>query len=1055
MTSTSTAAASSRWRLLIVVVATLGCGTLGSALLLNRMLESQYAEATATSTRHSTFQAELAALLPAVGELAEAANRAPDPDRMQAALQQMDDSGTALRAALRRLDERLPQAFTEQAHDDVADRLATIDRALGRLLVQALQLASHLRQQDQASAGVALTALNREAQLLSSSVAHAQAGVATLQASHMASTATQSARLRSMQHALTGFAALVVLLTLFYAWRGSRAWQLATQQHERMVEQSRRNAERFELAARGSHDGIWDWNAHDGRLFVSDRLNELLGLQAGALADLSSFNRRVHPEDRARIASARDAHLAGRANLHVECRILHASGVFRWFLIRGEALRDGHGVAQRLCGSLTDITDAKLAELHRAESAAQIAAERARLAAFVEHAPAAIAMFDARLDFVCASRRWLETFAGRTDDVAGQPFFEVVRNPPRGWRALLSPVLDGEIVHVDDECWQPAGDVGIRHLRWEARPWLDERHGESGVLLSVQDITDDHERAAELAGMRDAAESANRAKSEFLATMSHEIRTPMNGVLGFTQLLLDTPLDAEQRDYVSTIESSGQALLALINDILDYSKIEAGRLTVEAFDFELDPIVEEVTSLLSPQASQRGVDLLVDPGPLAPLHLHGDPTRLRQVLINLLGNAIKFTERGHILVEIGAAAAGNVLISVSDTGIGMTEAVQRTLFRKFVQADSTTTRRFGGTGLGLAICKQLVEMMGGQIGVESTPGKGSRFWFTIPRARAPVATVAESALDCTALRDARVLVIDDVEPNRRIIATHLARWGMRHETAPDGESALRRLRAALDEPAPFDVAIIDYLMPGMDGEALGRALRADPRFADLSMIMLTSSAQRGEATRMLEIGYDVYLTKPLTRASRLLDAIATASARRSARVASVLLEQQSAATVATAGTVSTGAGGTGPADGSASQASVLVVDDNATNRLLAQRVLAKLGVASETADNGAQAVEAVRRRSWALVLMDCQMPVLDGFEATCQIREMERATGRRTPVVALSAGAMSEERDRCVASDMDGFLSKPLLPRDLSAELQRWGIVHAMDAVPTARAAGP
>jgi PAS domain S-box-containing protein len=1050
MTTTTTTANSTRWRLLIVVVGVLGCCTLGSSLMLNRTLEREFAAATSISTRHSGFRAELAALLPKVGELAEAANRAPDSQRAGLALAELDRAGEVLQAAMERLRDQLPVAFSGETHDEVTARLAATERALRRLRVQALQFGSHLRLVDTERATETLAALNREAQLFSISVAHVQASVATLQASHMTTIAARAARLRSLQYALAAVSILVMLLTAFYVWRGSRAWRDAQRDHQRMVEQSRRDAERFELAARGSHGGIWDWSAIDNALYVSERLHEMLGLSPGTLRDLRAFTRRIHPDDRARVAAARDAHLAGRASLHVECRILHARGEFHWFLLRGEALRDAAGVATRLCGSLTDITDRKLAEISLAESAAQIAAERARLAVFVEHAPAAIAMFDARLEFVCASRRWLEMFAKEAVDTTGTPFFAMVVNPPRGWRATISQVLGGEVVRVDDECWQPDRDSGVRHLRWEARPWLDENHGAYGLLLSAQDNSGDFERATELAAMRDAAESANRAKSESLATMSHEIRTPMNGVLGFTQLLLDTPLDVEQRDYVRTIESSGQSLLALINDILDYSKIEAGRLTVEQFDFELDTIVEEVTSLLSPQAMTRGVDLLVDPGAQSPLHVHGDPTRLRQVLINLIGNAIKFTEHGHILVEIGADAGGDVLISVSDTGIGMSEAVQRNLFRKFVQADSTTTRRFGGTGLGLAICKQLVELMGGRIGVESEPGAGARFWFTVPRGREPVATAAESSLDAVSLRDARVMVIDDVEPNRRIIATHLARWGMRHETAADGESALQRLHAALDEAAPFDVAIVDYLMPGMDGETLGRTLRADPRFSDLALIMLTSSAQRGEATRMLEAGYDVYLTKPLTRASRLLDSIATASARRSARVAEALLTAPPAMPSEAPGTAL--ANGEAAAPGDDAGATVLVVDDNATNRMLAQRVLSKLGIASETVDDGAQAVAAVRRRRWSLVLMDCQMPIVDGFEATLQIRALETPLGIRTPIVALSAGAMSEERERCSAADMDGFLSKPLVPRDLIAELDRWKLAHTAASAGAARA---
>jgi PAS domain S-box-containing protein len=1048
MTTGTKAAASEHWGLLIVVVAVLGCGTLLCSLLLNTALEREYATAADVSARHGAFQASMAAVLPVVGDLAEAANRALDPERTAAALAQLDQSSETLRATEAQLRTRMPAVLAGQPFTEVEAKLTSMERALGRLRVQVLQLTSYLRLGDADSAAVALLALNREAQRVASAVAHVQASVATLQTSQMEHIAARAARLRTLEYLLAAVSVLVIGLTAFYGWRGSRAWRRARAEHERVTEQSRRHAERFELAARGSHDGIWDWSARDNALFVSDRLSEKLGLEPSAIPDLRSFIRRIHPDDRAAVTAARDALLNGDAVLDFECRILHGSGAFRWYLIRGEALRDDSGAVQRLCGSLTDVTDRKQAELHLAQSAAQIAAERARLAAFVEHVPAAIAMFNARLEFVCASRLWLDMFAGGREAQIGTPIFDLVRRPPRGWRGCISRVLDGEVVRVDDELWQPENDLAARHLRWEARPWFDDQHGQAGILLSAQDITDDHARAAELAAMRDAAESANRAKSEFLATMSHEIRTPMNGVIGFTQLLLDTPLDDEQRDYVQTIESSGQALLALINDILDYSKIEAGRLTVEAFDFELDPIIEEVTSLLSPQTTARGVELLVDLGPQSPVHLHGDPTRLRQVLINLIGNAIKFTERGHILVEVGDAADGAVAISVSDTGIGMNEAVQRALFRKFVQGDSTTTRRFGGTGLGLAICKQLVELMGGTINVASTPGVGSRFWFTVPRAREPVVSASEQSLDRSTLQDLRVLIVDDVEPNRRIISTHLARWGMRHESVPDAQQALRRLAAGLEERMPFHVAVVDYLMPGMDGEMLARALRADPRYADLALIMLTSSAQRGEAAHMIEAGFDVYLTKPLTRASRLLDAIATAHARRSARVADALLTTPRDTAVTAPVEVAADA-----QQSTTAVPTVLIVDDNATNRLLAQRVLDRLGVASETAENGEQAVAAVRARRWALVLMDCQMPVLDGFAATRQIRELDRQAGYRTPVVALSAGAMSEERERCLAADMDGFLAKPLMPRDLAAELVRWGVSHRTQDAPARQAA--
>ena len=1036
------------WRRGTFLLSVLAGAALLSSLFINHYFAGLYEESSATNARSGEVQARLAGLLALVGDLAAPGNDALESGNAADAALRLDAAADSWRSALQSIRDDAPRLLESDDFARLEPALGTAESAFRRMYADARQMLSYVRTGQSDNAMSQMAALTRQSQTLTVAIARAQSLARTMQTAERRDQALLAQQLRLAVFTVASFAALVSLLLLLHGRRVSRAWSAARAAHDHVAAESRLHAERFELAARGTHDGIWDWSRSSQQMFFSDRLHELLGLPPGSLRDREQFTALIHDDDRAHALAALDAHLAERDALSVEFRVRHADGTYRWFLFRGQALWDETGVPQRMSGSLTDITARKLDELRIAQSAATLSAERARLAAFVEHAPAAIAMFDSQLRFVCASRRWVEAFLGRGGNIAGQALFEAMPHPPQGWRTSFARVLAGDVVNVDDELWQPDESAPPRHLRWEARPWQDVSSGQPGVMLSVLDITADRAREAELALMRDAAESANRAKSEFLATMSHEIRTPMNGVLGFTQLLLDTPLDTEQREFVTTIDSSGQALLALLNDILDYSKIEAGKLSVESLDFELEPILEEVTGLLGPQIFAKGLDLLVDYEAEAPRRLCGDPARTRQVLLNLLGNSLKFTEQGHILLEVGSDPDGLLRVSVTDTGIGMTEQVQSRLFGKFVQADSTTTRRFGGTGLGLAICRQLVEMMGGEIGVRSVMGAGSTFWFTLPTAAQPAATfdAPAAASQLGELRGLRMLIVDDTEPNRRIIAAHAKRWGMPFETAVDGDEALQRLAAAHRRGQPFDVAVIDYLMPEMDGEQLCIQLRSDTRFADLAMIMLTSSAQRGEAQRMLQAGYDAYLTKPLLRASRLLDAIADSRVKRLAGVADTLLAAPvpaiASGTTNVAPSAQAGKALEGAADGSPDEA-VLVVEDNSVNRMLAIRVLRKLGYRAEIACDGAEAVAIVQRQRFALILMDCHMPNMDGFEATDAIRKLEQGGGRRTPIVALTAGAMHEERERCLKAGMDAFLSKPFVPTELVAMLERWSVPRA------------
>jgi signal transduction histidine kinase/CheY-like chemotaxis protein/HPt (histidine-containing phosphotransfer) domain-containing protein len=520
---------------------------------------------------------------------------------------------------------------------------------------------------------------------------------------------------------------------------------------------------------------------------------------------------------------------------------------------------------------------------------------------------------------------------------------------------------------------------------------------------------------------REAAERLARIKSEFLATMSHEIRTPMNGVLGMTELLLDSGLSASQLRYARTIRSSGEALLGILNDILDFSKLEAGRVELDPIELDVRDLGEDALELLASPAQQKGLELVCRVAPDVPALARADAMRLRQILLNLLGNAVKFTQAGDVTLDIervaGPAAASEpshcvLRFTVCDSGIGISEEAQSRLFQAFSQADGSTTRRYGGTGLGLAVCKQLAELMGGSIGVDSAPGRGSKFWFTTPVQAIDVPGPEAGS----GLGGIRAIVIDDSPAQRDAVRRQVEAMGGHCDVAADGLAGLAAMRSASAHGTPIRVALIDATLPRMSGMDLIRAVRADESLHGTAIALLTSLSGAGETASAHAAGADMILTKPL-RHRELASALDRLAGRGSIETSVVLAQEENIDCMG---------------------ARVLLAEDNAVNQEIARSMLETAGCDVTLADNGRLAVEQWRAQAFDLVLMDCQMPELDGLEATAAIRTAEAGTGKRVRIVALTANAMEGDRNRCLAAGMDDYLSKPFRRHELTAVLRRW-----------------
>src|SRR5215217_603435 len=762
-----------------------------------------------------------------------------------------------------------------------------------------------------------------------------------------------------------------------------------TTERKRAEEKLRESEERYRLVARATNEAIWDSDLLSDKQTWNGAFETMFGYPLREVTNGAWWEERVHPDDRERVLSViEDVLRGGGETWSDEYRFRRADDAYVTVVDRAYVMRDARGEPVRVIGSMMDVT-----ERRRTEEA--LRTSEAELRAVFSAMDDVILVLDAEGRYLKIAPTNPSLLYKPPDELVGKTLHEVMpEEEAEIFMGHVSPMEEDQVVYV------------------------------------ARDITERRRAEQELRQAKEEAETASSAKSEFLANMSHEIRTPMNGVLGMTELLLSTELSEEQREYAETLRSSGENLLTIINDILDFSKIEAGKLELERTDFDLQTVVEETLELLAERAHNKGLELATLVKYDVPTALRGDPVRIQQLLINLVDNAIKFTEEGEVtlivrLVE-DAEAAAIARFEVKDTGIGMTEEQRSRLFESFSQADASTTRRFGGTGLGLAISKQLVELMGGEIGVVSEWGVGSTFFFTLPLEKQPEG-VRFVPVPFADLEDTKVLIMDDNETNRKIVYEQVIAWGLKNGMALDGQSALEMLRHASRLGEPYDLAILDMQKPQMGGIELARKIRAEPLVSSTKLVMLSSIGQRGESEEARQAGMDAYLTKPV-RQSQLYDAIATVLGTTVEEEALEKSKQELPSLITSYSLNEARA---------RSRPRILVAEDNAVNQKVTVKMLERLGYWADVVADGLEAVEALSRIPYGAVLMDVQMPEMDGYAATAEIRRRE-GLDKHTPIIAMTANAMRGDREKALETGMDDYVSKPVNLEQLKKVLARW-----------------
>jgi PAS domain S-box-containing protein len=812
--------------------------------------------------------------------------------------------------------------------------------------------------------------------------------------------------------------------------------------------------EKFRELAENIREVFWMMNAEGTEmLYIGTAYEQIWGRTCESLyQNPMAWMEAIHPDDRTHAHDTFLRQLQGES-IDSEYRISTPDGQERWIRDRAFPVRNSTGQLTRVAGIAEDVTRQKRYEedLIRAREAAEdanrrLAAqhaaldnERKILRAFIDNVPEFMYVKDLESRFVIANNavvQWAgvekpEDLIGKTDfdfcprELAAE-FFEDEQRVIR----TRQPMIDREQTSSIDAMHE------VRYSLTTKVPLFDSAGQVTGIAGVGRDITmrramEDAARESnrELEEATDwanklalEAEAANRSKSEFLANMSHEIRTPMNGVLGMNSLLLSSDLNKEQRHYAEVVDASARSLLTVIDDILDFSKVEAGKLEIDSVDFNLHVMMDEFAEMMAERAAEKQLEFICAVAPEVTANLRGDPGRLRQVLLNLASNAMKFTHQGEVAVRVSLISETDAEVSlrfvVRDTGIGIPAEKQQLLFTSFTQVDASTTRKYGGTGLGLAISKKLVELMGGKIGLESKEGEGSEFWFTLPLARQPAGRHVNSPK--VSLRGKRVLTVDDNTTNREVLTAQLRSWGAMVAAVESGATALVSLHQAVETGNPFDLAILDMMMPGMDGAALGRAILADDTLKEIPLVMMTSLGERGDAIRFKEIGFAAYLTKPV-RQSDLYDCLVTVLNGGKQREKRALITRHNLH-AARRGNVR-----------------ILLVEDNLTNQEVAHGMLQRLGWHANVTANGKEAIEALEKNSYDLVLMDVQMPEMDGYEATRMIRDSQSAVlDHNIPIIATTAHAMQGDIEKCLAAGMSDYLSKPIDPKKLVKVVEMW-----------------